>query len=224
MEDKELEKNLENSVENIEIRDVSLVWDDIKGRISPKRNTKKRRAIGWFVSVAALICLTILGSIVLPKVIYSNNEEPEVTYFMDDLGAVAFEENQFYQGLAKAGIKHIDFSRYIGAYHVLFQTESNQTKGGSIELSDDLDNPTFFLIVQFYDDKVKGEPIVSPEFEFNYEINGGIVYYRVKEAYPEESWYVYELRANYNSVNYYMEYTCFTEDITSFLKEFFKSF
>lgn len=222
MEDKELEQKLKKSVDDIEVRDYSLVWNDIKGRVAPKRQVNKRRLTGWIASAVALVCVTIVCSIILPMAITQNDEEPEVTYFMDELGGVAVEETQFYMELEKANIKHVDFSRYVGSYHVLFQTESGQTKGGSIELMDDLDNATFILDVQFYDDKVKGESMLSSEFNLNYEVNGAIIYYRVKEAYPEDSWYVYELKANYNSVNYYMEYTGFTEDIKPFLDEFFK--
>lgn len=222
MEDKDLEKELKTSVDNMEVRDFSLIWNDIKGRVSPKKHTSKYHFTGWVASVAVLVCLIVVGSIVLPNVINSNNEKPEVTYFMDELGGVAVEETQFYSELEKANIKHVDFSRYIGSYHVLFQTEDKQTKGGSIELSDDLDNPNFLFVIQFYDDKVQGEPMISSEFNLNYEVNGSVIYYRVKEAYPEDSWYVYELKANYKSVNYYMEYTCFTEDIKPFLNEFFK--
>ena len=224
MEDKELEQKLEKSVDDIEVRDFSLIWNDIKGRVAPKRQANKRRLTGWIASVAALVCVTVVCSIILPMVITQNNEEPEITYFMEELGSVASDESQFYQELAQANIKHVDFSRYVGLYHVLFQTENGQTKGGSIELMDDLDNATFILDVQFYDDKVKiKEPSTALEvFDLNYEVNGARIEYRVKEAYPEDSWYVYELKANYNSVNYYMEYTCFTEDIKPFLDEFFK--
>lgn len=222
MEDKELEQELEKRVDNIEVRDFSLVWNDIRGRVSSKKRINKHRLIGWVVSTAALVCLSVACSIILPMVIIKNNEEPESTYFMEELGTVAIEETRFYEELTKANIQHVDFSRYIGSYHVLFQTQDQQTKGGSIELTDDLDNATFILDVQFYDDKIKETSAGPNEFDLNYEINGAIIYFRIKEAYPEDSWYVYELKANYNSVNYYMEYTCFTEDIKPFLNEFFK--
>ena len=222
MEDKELEQKLKKSVDDIDVRDFSLVWNDIKDRVAPKRQVNKRRLTGWIASAVALVCVTVVCSIILPMAITQNNEAPEVTYFMDELGGVAVEEAQFYTELEKANIKHVDFSQYIGSYHVLFQTEDKQTKGGSIELTDDLDNPNFLFVLQFYDDKVKGKSMLSSEFNLNYEVNGVIIYYRVKEAYPKDSWYVYELKANYKSVNYYMEYTCFTEDIKPFLNEFFK--
>lgn len=222
MKDKELEKELENSIDNIEVRDFSLVWDDIKDKVKPKKHTRRSLIMRWGTVAASFFCLLMACSIILPIVIKQNTKESDVTYFMEQLGAVSVEEKQFYEELNKEDIKHVDFSRYVGNFYVLLQTEDYKTKGGSIELSDDLENPTFLLTLQFYDDRVKGEPIASPEFNLNYEVNGGIIYYRIKESYPEESWYIYELRANYNSVNYYMEYMCFTEDIKPFLDEFFK--
>ena len=222
MKDKELEKELENSIDNIEVRDFSLVWDDIKDKVKPKKHTRRSLIMRWGTVAASFFCLLMACSIILPIVIKQNTKESDVTYFMEQLGAVSVEEKQFYEELNKEDIKHVDFSRYVGNFYVLLQTEDYKTKGGSIELSDDLENPTFLLTLQFYDDRVKGESIASPEFNLNYEVNGGIIYYRIKESYPEESWYIYELRANYNSVNYYMEYMCFTEDIKPFLDEFFK--
>lgn len=220
MENKDLEKQIKESVDNIEVRDFSLVWDDIKHRIEPKKEpVKKKRVVRW-VSVAASFVVLVIGcSIVLPIVINQGNKEP--IYFMEQLGAVTVQESEFYDALAKEKINHVDFSDYIQSNYTLLQTEGNITKGGAIDLSDDMEEPTFLISIRFYDDKVKGFELDSPKFDLRYQVEGTIVYYRILEASPEESWYVYELCANHNSVNYYMEYTCFTEDITSFLDSFF---
>ena len=222
MENKEVEQELERRAENVEVRDFSLVWKDIEGRVSPKKSANNRRMMRWIASAAALVCLTVACSIFLPRIINQNSGNPERTYFTDELGSFSLDEVQFYQGLAISGIQHVDFSQYIRSNHALFQTEDHQTKGGSVQLTDDLNNPTFILAVEFYDDKVKEKPTGSNQYNLSCEANGVTVQYKVKEAYPEESYYVYQMKANYNSVNYYMEYTCFTEDITPFLNEFFK--
>ena len=60
------------------------------------------------------------------------------------------------------------------------------------------------------------------EYQFNYSVNDAIIEYRVKESYPEDGIYVYDIKANFSSVNYYMEYTCFTKNIKPFLDAFFK--
>lgn len=221
MKDKDIEKQIKESVDNIEIRDFSLVWDDIKDRIKPnKQYVKRKRFTRWVAAVASFIFLIIGCSIVLPIVINQESQEP--VYFMEQLGAVTVEESEFYETLTREKINHIDFSGYIQSNYSLLQTENNITKGGAIELSDDIDEPTFLISIRFYDDGVKGFELNSPKFDLHYQVEGAIVYYRVIEAYPEESWYVYELRANYNAVNYCIEYTCFTEDIKPFLNDFFK--
>ena len=222
MENKEIEQELERRAESVEVRDFSLVWKDIEGRVSPKKRTNSRRLISWIASAAAFVCLTVACSIFLPSIINQNSENPERTYFTDELGSISVDETQFYQELTAANIQHVDFSKYIGSNYVLLQAVDNQTKGGSIDLIDNSDKPTFILAVEFYDDKVKEKPTGSNQYNLSCEANGVTVQYKVKEAYPEESYYVYQMKANYNSVNYYMEYTCFTEDITPFLNEFFK--
>ena len=220
MKDKDIEKQIKESVDNIEIRDFSLVWYDIKDRIKPnKQYVKRKRFTRWVAAVASFIFLVIGCSIVLPIVINQESQEP--VYFMEQLGAVTVEESEFYETLTREKINHVDFSGYIQSNYSLLQTENNITKGGAIELSDDIDEPTFLISIRFYDDGVKGFELNSPKFDLHYQVGGAIVYYRVIEAYPEESWYVYELRANYNSVNYYMEYTCFTDEIRSFINNFF---
>ena len=74
MEDKDLEKELKTSVDNMEVRDFSLIWNDIKGRVAPKKHTSKYHFTGWVASVAVLVCLIVVGSIVLPNVINLNKE------------------------------------------------------------------------------------------------------------------------------------------------------
>ncbi len=39
---------------------------------------------------------------------------------------------------------------------------------------------------------------------------------------PEAAIYIYDIEANYNSVNYYVMYTGMTEDLTEFFNEFFQ--
>ncbi|MBQ4269817.1 MAG: hypothetical protein IJB97_09255 [Clostridia bacterium] len=224
MDVEKLEQKLEKSVDEMEARDFSLVWDDIKDRVSmPKKRVNKRRLAGWISAAAVLVCVVIAGSIVLPIIgINQDGKEPEVSYFMDELGITPVEETQFYEELKNANIKHVDLSKYIGDYHGLFQTEDKQTKGASVQLIDDWDNPMFILDLQFYDDKVKERAETSDVFDMSYTVNGVKVNYRIKDSNPAEGWYIFDLKANYNSVNYYMEYACFTDDVKPFLDEFFK--
>ena len=96
MENKEIEQELKKRVENTQVRDFSLVWKDIEGRVSPKKSANNRRMMRWIASAAALVCLIVSCSILLPRFIAQNNEEPEITYFADQLGSFSVEETQFY--------------------------------------------------------------------------------------------------------------------------------
>ena len=230
MKDKDIEKQIKKSVKNINVRDYSLVWDDIKDQIKPKQQyIKRKNFVRWTAVIASFVFLIIGSSIALPIIINQrNNQEPnqgyeeEPVYFMEQMGAASVGETEFYEALRNEKISPIDFSGYVRSNYCLLQTENNITKGGAIELSDDINEPTFLLSIRFYDDRVKGFEMDIPKFDLRYQVNETKIYYRVIEAYPEDSWYVYEVRANYNSVNYCIEYTCFTEDIKPFLNEFFK--
>ena len=63
MEDKEVEKKLKESAENIDIRGFSQVWEDIKDKIeSPKR----RKPAYWLPLAASVIGIIIGGGIIIP--------------------------------------------------------------------------------------------------------------------------------------------------------------
>ena len=85
-----------------------------------------------------------------------------------------------------------------------------------------MDLATFYLTVDFYDKSVKIDELLNKSYDFDYSVNDAMIQYKIKETYPEDGIYIYDIRANFNSVNYFMEYMCFTEDIKPFLDEFFK--
>lgn len=221
MKDEAIEKELENRAENIEVRDFSLVWDDIKESVTPAKKTKKRRIYHWVTAAVSAVCL-ICCVVFLPMLLTKPAENPEKIYLLNQLGAVEVGEEKFYRELNKTDINYIDFSEYIESYHFLFQTEDKLTKGASLRLSDDSDNPTFILDIDFFDNDVEGKDIISPELDKRFEKNGATIYYRVKEASEEESFYVYEIRTQYNSVKYYMEYTSMEPNVETFLDALFK--
>ena len=221
MEDRDIEQRIEKSAENIETREFSSVWSDIKHKVD-SREVLERKRFNRLIAVAASLAILIIGcSILLPIAIKRNNDK-EQSYFLEQFGAVAVAETEFFETLDKEKIEHVDFSRFVRSNCCLLKTGDGITGGGAIELSDDADEPTFILSILFYADSVKNFELNSPKYDLAYESNGAVVRYRLVESYPEENWYVYELRANYNSVNYAMEYTCFVEDIEPFLNEFFK--
>lgn len=228
MEKKEIENKLEESVENIEIRDFSLVWENIKYKVKPE---KKRFVKHWIPAVAAATCVVVVCSIIVLLTLQQNeiisgtkpsSDSSDQVYFADELIISETTVQDFFNQLSLAKINIVDVSDYSISSACLYKTREQNVKGGQLELTDDLDNSTFYLCIELYDESVKTDRGLEIEYDFNYSVNNVIIEYRVKESYPEDGIYIYDIKANFNSVNYYMEYTCFTEDIKPFLDEFFK--
>ena len=89
MEEKEVEKRLKESAENIEVRDFSEVWQDIEHKVQPP---KKRRYVRLFSGIAAalsvIICAVFIPLFFNPAPEQSENDQPddqEQVYFDDKL-------------------------------------------------------------------------------------------------------------------------------------------
>ena len=227
MNDKEVEKKLQESADNIETRDFSLVWKDIKQEIEPQRIKKKNSH--WLPLAASAASIVVACSIIIPIALAQNQPQvgdessssSEQVYLIDELSVVEVTTEEFFTKVTLAGIDLVDVSDYIVAFSTLFETQDAIVKGGKLELTDDLENSTFFLRLDFYDQSVTvGDQEV--EYDLNYSVNDIMIEYRIQEAIPEGGIYIYDIKANVNTVNYYLEYTCLTEDIKPFLDEFFK--
>lgn len=215
MDDKEVEEKIRESAENIEVRDYSLIWNNIKDRVQPQKK-KRRRWLPIFVSAA---CLALVCAVVVP-VVWNHSERSETKYFDDDLITETMPLDELCEELTAAGIEYADFSGYEITGAMLLKTVDFKVKGGLVELTDDSENPTFFLSLRLYDEDVIVD--FKPEiiYDSQYFVNGTEIEYTIQEA-TSDGVYIYNIRANYRGANYYMEYTCFMDDITPFLEEFF---
>lgn len=58
MKDKDIEKQIKKSVNNINVRDYSLVWDDIKDQVKPKQQyIKRKNFVRWTAVIASFVFL-----------------------------------------------------------------------------------------------------------------------------------------------------------------------
>lgn len=215
MDDKEVEEKIRESAENIEVRDYSLIWNNIKDRVQPQKK-KRHRWLPIFVFAA---CLALVCAVVVP-VVWNHSERSETKYFDDDLITETMPLDELCEELTAAGIEYADFSGYEITGSMLLKTVDFKVKGGLVELTDDSENPTFFLSLRLYDEDVIVD--FKPEiiYDSQYFVNGTEIEYTIQEA-TSDGVYIYNIRANYRGANYYMEYTCFMDDITPFLEEFF---
>ena len=218
MDDKEVEKRIRESVDNIEVRDYSLIWNNIKDRIQPEKKRKKRRH--WLPIAVSAACVALVCAVAIPVAVNHLGSEPPTVYFYDELVTEAMSLDELCEELTAAGIEYADFSGYEIVGSMLLKTGDFKVKGGLVELTDDSENPTFFLAVRLYDEDVIVRFVPEIVYDSHYVANGTEVEYMIQEA-TSDGVYVYNICANYRGANYYMEYTCFTEDITPFLDAFF---
>ena len=217
MDNKEVEKKIQESADNIEVRDYSLIWNNIKDRVQPEKRNKRRRLLPIVVSAA---CVALVCAVAVPVAVNYWGSEPETVYFYDELITETMPLDELCEELSAAGIEYADFSGYEVMGSMLFKTGDFKVKGGLVELTDDSENPTFFLSLRLYDEDVIVEFVPEIVYDSRYVANGTEVEYTIQEA-TSDGVYVYNIHANYRGANYYMEYTCFTEDITPFLDAFF---
>ena len=162
MENKKKEKIIEESVEKIEVRDFSLVWDDIKDTVIPP---KRKLTLNLRFVATAIATLVVISSAIIPLSInYSSggggalqsgelnhSTSDEKVYFVDELSLVNVESGEFFNQLLIAGINIVDIGRYSTAITILLQAVNQEVKGGQVELIDDLENPSFLVFLTFYD-------------------------------------------------------------------------
>ena len=218
MDNKEVEKKIQESADNIEVRDYSLIWNNIKDRVQPEKKRKKRRR--WLPVVVSAACVALVCAVAVPVAVNHLGAGKETTYFDDELISEAMPLDKLCEELTAAGIEYADFSGYEIVGSMLLKTGDFKVKGGLVELTDNSENPTFFLFLRLYDEDVIVEFVPEIVYDSRYVANGTEVEYTIQEA-TSDGVYVYNIHANYRGANYYMEYTCFTEDITPFLDAFF---
>ena len=212
MKNRKNEKRIEESIEKIKVRDFSLVWEDIKDTVSPP---KRKLALNWRFLATAVAIFVVICSVIIPLSIkyFSGGEsvlqsdEPshstseEQVYFIDELGMFDVENSMFFNELKQAGIDVVDIDANVVISSFLFKTANQKVKGGQIEVTDDLDNPSFVLFVKVYDKSVKQNDLIQVDYNLTHYVDCVKIQYRIKEYYPEDGVFVYDINSK-NEINY----------------------
>ena len=218
-----IEKILEVSDKDVSTKDFSGIWEEIKDR-DPNANqservTPRKRNRKMLTLVASLVGVLLVGGIVTPIAV-SASKNNSITYFsLEQLEKIVVEKNELYQVLETAKIQHVSFDEFELQECRLYQTKNTAIPKGA--LMSFFDDGSYNLTVEFYDKTVKYPENQFENYTLTYSVNGADICYKLKETYETEGLYVYEIKANYNSVNYFMEYYCYTEDIEPFFDSFF---
>jgi len=173
MQDKELEKILQEKADNTKIRDFSEVWEEIKDEIVPQKKEKKsilkNKFFLTFAPTLLIICIALT-----PLIIKSLTPLEEV-FYTDKLNKQQVTVQEMYDGLLQENITHVDLSKYSFISTSLYVTEELEVKGGYVEFFNE--NPTTFLAKMKFanvsDDLVNVR--VGKEM---YQRRGGIKYFK----------------------------------------------
>ena len=170
-------------------------------------------------ALAVSLCLILTCSIVIPQII-QNKTPHEQTYLDEELDKNFVSQDVFNDSLKDAQINIVDTDNYLSEQYLLYLTKDNKVVGGAVSLVGE-DEDAILINMEFYIHSVIKEDNANIVYDKIYSTNGAQIEYGLKEHFEEYGLYTYYIKTEYNSLNYYIEYTCMDEDIRPFLDEIF---
>lgn len=216
MQDKELEKVLQEKADNVKMRDFSEVWDEIKDEIVTQKKEKKSIFKNKFFLIFAPALLVICIALT-PLFFLKPTPPPEEVFFTDELLVNTVTTDELLDGLSLANVTHVDLSDYVFTETYLYNTEEGVVKGAKLTFYNE--SPTTFLAKMRFYDKSVDLNLDLEVYESNIQVNSADVFYKFKSN--SSGFYDYEVYATYNNVKYVIEYSGVTDNLMEFLTEFF---
>ena len=219
MEKKEVEEILrEKSDEIEETPDFNKIWEKIQPRIEKE---KKRRFVWRRILLPVACCAVVLGitlPFVLPQLIHNEpTTPPPVLYLNDDLQNVIVEEAEFHQAIQNSDVQVVDLTRFKLDVCSVFKTETGVVKGGNADFMDSQESPTCVINLDFYGNDVQVSNTNQIVYDTFYTTqSGAVIEYKFDQELSQ-----YHIKAEYNSVQYFMDYTGVNETVTQFFENFF---
>ena len=220
MEDKELERILQEKADNVKVRNFSEVWQEIKGEIEGEKVIPtKTKKLGWkrWLSLLLASCTIMVAIILAPFLLKEPKPAPEEIFYTDELSKQIVSVDELFDGLSQSNITHVDFSNYTVYDSILCLSEDNEIKGAEIKLYCDT-GISFFALMQLYTTDVELNIEAEKDYDESYISNSLRAYYSLKDSSAE---YIYDIYAVCNGVQYVIEYTGLSDNITEFLETFF---
>lgn len=220
MEDKELERILQEKADNVKVRDFSEVWQEIKGEIEGEKVIPtKTKKLGWkrWLSLSLASCAMLIAIILAPLLLKEPKPAPEEIFYTDELSKQIVSVDELFDRLSQSNITHVDFSNYTVYDSILCLSEDNEVKGAEIKLYGE--NSVYFLAeIKLYTIDVELNIEAEKDYDESYITNSLKAYYTLKDSSAE---YIYDIYAVCNGVQYVIEYTGLSDNITEFLETFF---
>lgn len=221
MQEEKIEKILQEQANQTEIKPFNEVWQDIKGEIVKESSQQTEKKVWWkkwlplsLASIAIVIAIIIL----LPVLLRTPNLSQEEVFYTDELTIQQTSVDNTLNGLSQANINYVDLSNYNIYDSLLYLSEDNKVKGARIKLY--TESPlSFFAEMQIYASDVDLGLEIEKDYDTDYKPGSLTAYYKLKDASAE---YIYNIYAQFNNVQYVIEYTSSKENVLDFFTVFFK--
>ncbi len=215
MQDKELEKIIQEKANKSQMRDFSLVWDEIKDEIKPKQKEKKaiwkKKFFLIFAPALLVFCIAIS-----PLFFQKPTLPEEKVYYSDELGIQTVTVQETLDGLSSANLLKVNLNKYYLDDTRLYCTDDLKVKGAQCKIFYDEGNLSFYATMILYDKSVDTK-VNLDLYDTICQVNSANVYYKSNSINGCE----YSVYAICDGVQYLIEYTGATDNLMEFLTDFF---
>ena len=231
MENKDIEQLLQESADEVQVKDFSERWENIKGRINSAQEVELKETTSetvlatsssgtvssntviknWIYSIGAFfLFIAVCLAVVLPITLKQNNTPMYLDLFK--LESKLVSEDEFYNKINETDLKLFETEDFeIDNYKLLF-TEDNIVVGGSLDVADE----DIYATVVFYGTSVKSSFKIGTDYNAR-TINGFHLEYMTK---PDDDG-LYSTKAQAVSINICYEFECWSlaENVESFFNK-----
>lgn len=223
MERKDVEEKLQEAADEIKTPEFEKLWENIQPQI--EKESKRKKSFVFYKVFAPIACCLVAICVALPFILPKENNEPTtpstpppVYYLNDDLTIVLTDEINFLTAVQNSEVQVVDFSRFKMDSCATFETDAGMLKGGKTNFLDSQEMPTCMIQLKFYAGDVKVSDDLYNECNLNYTTqSGAIIEYKYESAFGK-----YYIKAEYKTVQYFMEYIGVNETVTQFFEMFFQ--
>lgn len=235
MENKDIEKILKESAEEVKVKDFSEKWKDINDRIqslqnvelkettsetvlattvnsSSYQNTTRKRII--YSVCAVFLFIAVCLAIVLPVTLKKSDNIKYLTF--NELTNQTVSENEFYKKIEETDLELVNIEKFVvNSYVLLYTKEDGLLVGGKLEIVDETDGVWSEIV--FYDSIIKSSFDIGKDYK-TCGINGFNIEYKTELT---EDYYTSKVKAVKNSTSYELECLSLDENIESFFEKIF---
>lgn len=234
MENKDIEKLLKESANEVKIKDFSERWEKIKERIDSAQEVELKETTSetvlatssntsvsqnsvrnkFIVSVCAVfLIIGICLAIVLPLTLKHNDK---IYFSLHELTPVTVTENEFYDNLDKTDLKIFNLEKFEVNSYALLYTQDNILVGGRFDITDEEEG--VLVSLTFYNSSVTSEFKADKDYNL-YNVNGFKIDYKTK--LNDNGLYLTTAKAVGKNISYELKCLSGEENIETFFQKFF---